>query len=50
MGFKTKSKVEISKLDSVEKAGEMQKINRRRMLGLAVGTGVALAAGAGIRH
>ncbi len=47
MGFRTKSKIEISKLDSVKKAGETQNISRRRMLGLTAATGIALA-GAGI--
>ena len=37
------------KMDSVEKAGEMQNISRRRMLGLTAATGLALAS-AGIRH
>ena len=49
MGFKTKSKVETSKLDSVEKGSEMQNISRRRMLGLTAATGIALAS-AGIKQ
>ena len=43
VSFKTKSKIEASKLNSVEIAGETQTISRRRMLGLTAATGIALA-------
>jgi hypothetical protein len=46
----TKVKDKTSELDPAVQTNAGQNINRRRMLGLAIGTGVALAAGAGIRQ
>ena len=44
----TNLKHKTSTLDPAVQTSSGQNINRRRMLGLAVGTGVALAAGAAI--